>query len=351
MTRKTSSNESPFDPNRVKRQFDRAWPKVALEVADLLEQPVPRLSKRAKKRISQEFSSGLDAVTPHVRRLEAIKGDQARLREGCENLENILRELLRRSEFKMRPKEDAFDWLVRESEQLLKSPCPLKRLKQFRLVREGVQRLVRTAMAAPGGLEASKDLIEEFARKHLSEYLRFANTVDARLKSYQNVDFRKCTARNITRITDLYRDTAVAFEGRLRLLVGLNLIAIGKPKTYSELRRLGYNQLLQAVESPKNPLLHFLTGTVNRHVRNALSHNGVSSRLSKRLIIFVDYETETIWTINQFMRETKKLLLTILGAEYAENEFIYVLNYYTAGAIREMISTQDEKTLPSQPTV
>ncbi|HXI26739.1 MAG TPA: hypothetical protein VNG71_23000 [Pyrinomonadaceae bacterium] len=349
MKRKSNSNESLFNPNQVKREFDRAWPKVVLEIADLLEQPAPRLTKRARKQLCKEFSSGVDAVAPHVVKLEEINGDPTRLREGFENLENILRESLRRTNFKMRPKEDAFDWLVRESEQLLEGPYPLRRFKQFRLVREGVQRLVRSAMTVPGGLKASEELIKEFARKHLNQHIRFANTVDARLKSYQNIDFRKSTARNITRITDLYRDTAMAFEGRLRLLVGLNFIAIGKPKTYSELRRLGYNELLQVVESPKNPLLHFLTGTVNRHVRNALSHNGVSSRLSKRLIIFVDYETEIAWTINHFMREAKKLLLTILGAEYVENEFIYVLNYCTVQAINEIVRTPGESMQPSQP--
>ena len=182
MTRNPNGREPLFDPTQVKAQFDRALPRIANEIGDLLELPVPRLTKRARKQISQEFSSGVDAVARHITKLEEIDGDTARLRESYENLEQIFREYLRRSNVRMRPNEDAFDCLVRESQKLLKPPYPLKRLKQFRLVREGVQRLVRSAMTVPGGLKASEDLIKEFGRKHSNEYFRFANSMDARFE-------------------------------------------------------------------------------------------------------------------------------------------------------------------------
>jgi hypothetical protein len=260
MRKNPNSKEPLFDPTQVKAQFERALPKVVIEIADLFEQSVPRLTRRDKKRILQEFSSGLGVVARHVAKLEEINGDPARLRESYENLEQIFREYLRRSNFKMRPDEDAYDCFVRQSERLIKVPYRLKRLKRFRLVQDGVQVLIRNAMSAPGGLKAADDLISEFGRKHLKEYLRFANTVDARLNSYSNIDLRKATARNVTRVADLYRDIAAALEHRLRLLVGLNFIAIAQPKPYADLRSFGYNQLLQAVELPRNPLLHFLEG-------------------------------------------------------------------------------------------
>ena len=83
-----------------------------------------------------------------------------------------------------------------------------------------------------------------------------------------------------------------------------------------------------------------------------LSHNGVSSRLSKRSVVFVDYspskgKTEMIWTLSQFGREAKKLLLTILGAAYIENEYIYVLNYCRVAGIREVILTQSQNKAAS----
>lgn len=350
MKRNLDSKEPSFDPTHVKAEFESSLPKIVTELADLFEQPLPRLSKRDKRRMSQDFSWGIDVSAPHVKALEDINGDPTRLSESYKHLEHIFRKFLRRGNVRLRRNEDAFDCFVRQSERLLKAPYPLKRLKQFSLVRPGVQTLIRTAMAAPGGLKASEDLISEFGRKHLKQYLRFANAIDARLASYRSIDLRKATHRNITRVADIYRDSASAFENRLRLLVGLNFIALGKAKTYSELRSLGYNPLLQAVESPKHPLLHFLRGAVNRHVRNALSHNGVSSSLSKRVIVFVDYaphkksETEIIWTMSQFIRETKKLLVTMLGAAYLENEFIYVRNYCTVEAMRDMLRAQSEGT-------
>ena len=353
MRKKTEMKESAtFDPTKVKAEFERSLPKIITELADLFEQPLPRLSKRDKRRMSQDFSWGIDVSAPHVKALEEINGDLAQLSESYKHLEHIFRKSLRRDNVRLRRNEDAFDCFVQQSERLLKAPYHLKRLKQFSLVRHGVQTLTRTAMAVPGGLKASEDLILEFDHKHLKEYLRFANAVDARLSSYRSIDLGKLTHRNITRVADIYRDSAAAFESRLRLLVGLNFIAVGSAKTYSELRSLGYNPLLHAVESPKNPLLHFLKGAVNRHVRNALSHNGVSSSLSKRVVIFVDYaphkksETEIIWTMSQFIRETKKLLVTMLGAAYLENEFIYVRNYCTVGAMKEMLRAQSESTVP-----
>jgi hypothetical protein len=353
MRKKTDTRKAAaFDPTKVKTEFENSLPKIVTELADLFEQPLPRLSKRDKRQISQDFSWGIDVSTPHVKALEEMNGDPARLLEGYEHLEQMMRKYLRRCNVRLRRNEDAFDCLVRQSERLLKAPYRLKRLKQFSLIRPGVQTLIRSAMAAPGGLKASEDLIIEFGRKHLKEYLRFANAVDARLSSYGSIDLSKATHRNITRVADVYRDSAAAFENRLRLLVGLNFIAVGRTKAYSELRSLGYNPLLQAVESSKNPLLHFLKSSVDRHVRNALSHNGVSSSLSKRVVVFVNYaphkmsETEIIWTMSKFIRETKKLLVTILGAAYLENEFIYVRTYCTVEAMKDMLRAQRESAAP-----
>jgi hypothetical protein len=211
-------------------------------------------------------------------------------------------------------------------------------------VRAGVEQLVRAAVIAKSGMADTQKLIEEFGRKHLKEYMRFANTIDARISSYRNLDFRRTTPRNITRLTDLYRDAAAGFENRLRLLVGLNYIASGKQKTYAELRKLGYNQLLQAVESPRNSLLHFLQDSIDRHVRNAMMHGGVSSTVSKGRIKFVDYspskqkETEVLWTMSEFVRRTKDLVLTIFAVGYLEQEFNHLRLYCAVAAFKDLRS-------------
>jgi hypothetical protein len=139
----------------------------------------------------------------------------------------------------------------------------------------------------------------------------------------------RMTHQNITRLTDVYRDAAATFENRLRLLVGLNHIACGKAKTYDDLRKLGYNELLQATNSSDNPLLHFLQGSVDRHVRNAMMHAGVSSSLSKGVVTFVDRKNQVEWTMRKFLMQTRNLILTIHAVEYVEDLFNYTRAYYT----------------------
>ena len=137
-------------------------------------------------------------------------------------------------------------------------------------------------------------------------------------------------------------------------MVGLNYIASGKKKTYGELRRLGYNQLLQVVESPRNSLMHFLQGSIDRHVRNAMMHGGVSSSVSKNQITFIDYsparqrETKIVWTMSQFVRQTKNLVLTIFAVMYLEQEFNYLRLYCTVATFKELSKNQELNTHKSK---
>lgn len=343
-----------FDKETFRVEFEKLIPQLVTEMSDLLEKPTPRVSKRSRREISGDISWGLEVSIPQLKVLETISGDARRIDEGYSVLEKLLRTYLRRAKFRLRRKEDAFDYFLRKSASLLKAPYSLKRQKQFRNVRSGVEHLVRAAVCANSGLAEAQKLTEEFVAKHQREYMRFANTIDGRMTSYRNLDFRRITPRNITRLTDLYRDAAAGFESRLRLLVGLNCIACGKKKTYSELRKLGNNELLQAVESPRNSLLHFLKDSVDRHVRNSMMHGGVSSSVSKGRIAFVDYspsrqqETEVFWTMNEFVRRTKNLVLTIFAVMYLEQEVNHLRLYYTITALKELCKTQKLKMQQSQ---
>jgi hypothetical protein len=331
-----------FDKESFKAQFEKVIPQILAEMGDLLERPTPRVTKRDRQEMSDDISWGLDVSIPHLKALEKISGDLGKIDEGYRIMEELLRTYLRRAKARLRPGEDAFDYFLRKSAELLRSPYPLRRLRQYRIVREGVDRLVHAALSSPGGMDGAKKLIEEFGRKHLKEYMRFANAIDGRLSSYRNIDLKRMTPQNVTRLTDVYRDSAAAFEKRLRLLVGLNFIAGGKTKTYAELRGRGYNELLQAVESPDNPLLHFLKDVINRNVRNAMMHGGVSSSRSKGTITFVDYspgrkkETEVVWTMSEFFRRTRNLFLTILAVTYLEQVFTYWQLYGTIAVLHHL---------------
>lgn len=343
-----------FDKESFRVEFEKLIPQLATEMSDLLEKPTPRVTKRSRQELSDDISSGLEVSIPQLKVLETISGDASRMDEGYRVLEKLLRTYFRRAKFRLRRNEDAFDYFLRKSASLLRAPYPLKRKKQFRNVRSGVEQLVRAAVSANSGMAETQNLIEEFAAKHLKEYMRFANTIDARMTSYRNLDFKRITPRNITRLTDLYRDAAAGFESRLRLLVGINCIACGKRKTYGELRKLGYNQLLQAVESPRNSLLHFLKDSIDRHVRNSMMHGGVSSSVSKGRITFIDYspskqkETEVLWTMSEFVRRTKNLVLTIFAVMYLEQEVNHLRLYCTIATFKELCKTQKLKMQQSK---
>jgi hypothetical protein len=344
MKKRRTENLDSFDKESFKVEFEKLIPQLVTEMSDLLEKRTPRLTRRTRQEMSNDIAWGLDVSIPQLTVLEAISKNPKRVDEGYRVLEKLFRTYFRRAKLRLRPSEDAFDYFIRKSASLLKAPYPLKRQKRFTIVRGGVEQLVRAAVSAPAGMADSLKLIEEFARKHLKEYLRFANTLDARITSYQKLDFRRLTPRNITRLTDLYRDSAAGFENRLRLLVGLNYIACGKHKTYDELRKLGYNQLLQVVESPRNSLLHFLQDAIDRHVRNAMMHGGVSSSVSKGVITFVDFsppkgkETKITWTMNEFVRRTKNLVLTIFAVGYLEHEFNHLHLYCSLAAFKYLRS-------------
>lgn len=342
MKKKATEKSGSFDKEAFKVEFDKALPQIISVMSDLLEKPVPRITKRNRKELSNEISRVMDVSMPHLETLEKITGDPKQIDQGYRALEEILRTHLRAANIRFMPNEDAFDCCLRKSASLLRSHYRLKRRKQFRTVREGLELLLRAAVVAPEGMKKAQELIEAFSRKHLKEYMRFANTLDARLNSYRNINLLRMTPRNIARLTDLYRDTAAAFEKRLRLLVGLNFIARGDIKAYDELRGRGYGELLQIVSSPQNPLLHFLIGAVDRQVRNAMMHGSVSSSFSKGVVSFVDYaphkkkETEITWTMNEFLRRTEKLVLTMIAAMYLESEFNYLHLYCTVAALRHL---------------
>jgi hypothetical protein len=330
MNNKNGSLDS-FDKESFKSEFENAIPRMVSEIGDLIEERPRRITKKIRKEMAEEMSWGMEVSILHLKTLEGINGDPGQVETVYRTLEDLVWALLYRSKARVRlkPGEDIFNYCLRKYWTALRPPYRMKRLKQYRIVRVGIERLVMAVISHPGGIDTTKQLIEESQRKHLKEYMRYANALNARLNSYRNINIERMTHQNITRLTDVYRDAAATFENRLRLLVGLNHVARGKAKTYDELRKLGYNELLQAVNSSDNPLLHFLQGSVDRHVRNAMMHAGVSSSLSKGVIRFADRKNEVEWTMREFLVRTRNLILTIHAVEYLEGLFQYALAYYT----------------------
>ena len=59
-----------FDKESLKAQLEKTLPRIATEMSDLLERPVPRITKRNRKDLSEKISWGVDISAPHLERLE-----------------------------------------------------------------------------------------------------------------------------------------------------------------------------------------------------------------------------------------------------------------------------------------
>lgn len=341
MSQKDESLDS-FDKESFKAEMEKAAPQIIAQVSDLFEVRPPRVTKKLRREMAEHMASGMEITLPHLKALEEIGAgtEQVDVVEGYRLMEGMFRQGLRHTKARLKPGEDAFDYILRNGGRMLRARYPVRRLKQYRLVRGGAERLIASVLNLREGEKAANQLTDEYIQKHFQQDMRYVNALEARWKRYGNLNLTRMTKNNVTRLSEEYRDAAAAFEKRLRLLVGLNCIARGKAQSYAELRGRDYNALLQAVDSPNNPLLHFLQGSVDRHVRNALMHGGVSTSHSEGVVKFTDYsartkqEHEVVWTMSQFYRETRKLVLTIITVANLEMLFKYFCLYRMVAVLR-----------------
>jgi hypothetical protein len=167
--------------------------------------------------------------------------------------------------------------------------------------------------------------------------MRYFHGFETRQRSNRNVGFSRMTRRNITVLTEEYRDGAAALEKRMQLIVGLHHIAKGSPKPYAELRKFGLRNLCDNIESPKNPELHFLLNAVNPVVRNALAHDGADPLFSKLRVEFVGRSSTVSWTIAQFLRHTTRLVQTNISLTYLERLFDYARAEQSIARFRQLV--------------
>jgi hypothetical protein len=312
----------------LKVELQKALPQVIALASDLLEKKPPRMTNKDKRVLSEELDKYLDNCVPLIEDLEALEGKPDQLSTAYDKCEALVRTWLTGMPVKIKSGEDAFDSYLRVLGAAVRMPSAAKRVSQLRRVRNGVEHLVGQLLSKPETELEAGQLIDEFERKHGRQHIRYLHGLEVRQRSYRNLSFKLMTSKNISALIEEYRDSAAAFEKRLRLLVGLNHIAEDTPKTYAELRQQSLFVLLQTVDSPNNPSLHFLRDAVDRRVRNALAHDGASPAFSKGVITFIDYspkkgETELVWTMSQFIRSTSRLVQTVCAANCLEQLFSY----------------------------
>ena len=245
--------------------------------------------------------------------------------------------------------KDSLDAYLKEFKKLVRLPADGRRIAHVRRVYEGIQQLIDSLIVDPEKEKAATELIQAFGRHHRRQYMRYHHAFKARQRGNRNVDFRRMTHRNITVLTDEYRDGAAALEKRLQLIVGLHLIAIGSPKPYAEMRKFGLRNLCDNIQSPKNRLLHFLRNSVNPTVRNALAHDGADPVFSKLRINFVGRSETIVWKISQFLKNTMRLIQTVRALTYLESLFTYATLELSIARLRQQVQLSSQPTASVKP--
>lgn len=320
----------------VRMGLRKALPIVLTEMSDMLEQRPPRMTKRAKREMQREIDQYIRKSVPLINDLERLEGDPLKTPEAYEKLELLIRTWMDSLKIKGGEK-DSLDAYLKEFKKLVRLPADGRRIAHVRRVYEGIQQLIESLTVDPEKEKAATELIQAFGRHHRRQYMRYHHAFEARQRRNRNVGFSRMTRRNITVLTDAYRDGATALEKRLQLLVGLHLIATGSPKPYAEMRKFGLRNLCENIESPKNRPLHFLQNSVNPTVRNALAHDGADPLFSKQRIDFVGRSETVSWTIAQFLRNTTRLVQANLVLTYLEPLFTYATLEQSIARFRHLV--------------
>lgn len=314
----------------------RALPIVLTEMSDMLETRPPRMTKRAKREMQREIDQYIRNSVPLINDLERLEGDPLNTPDAYKKLEVLTRTWMDSAKINGGDK-DSLDAYLREFQKLIRLPSDGRRIAHVRRVYEGLQRLIESLTVDPEKEKAATELIHEFGRHHRRQYMRYFHGFEARQRSNRNVGFSRMTRRNITVLTDEYRDGAAALEKRLQLIVGLNFIINGSPKKYAALRKLGLRNLCDIVASSKNPQLYFLRDSVKPTVRNVLAHDGADSFFSRGRIDFVGRSETVSWTIAQFLRNTTRLVQTNLVLTYLEPLFTYATLEQSIARFRHIV--------------
>lgn len=326
----------------------KALPILVREMSDMLEKRPPRMTNQAKREMQCQIDQYIRKSVPLINELERSEGDPLKTPEAYEKFELLIRTWMDSLKIKGGEK-DSLEGYLREFNKLVRLPADGRRIAHVRRVYEGIQRLIETLAIDPEKEKAANELIHEFGRHHRRQYMRYFHGFEARQRSNRNVDFRRMTRRNITVLTDEYRDGAAALEKRLQMIVGLNNIAKGSPTSYGQLRKLGLRNLCDTIASPKNPQLHFLRNTVDPTVRNALAHDGADPVFSKLRINFVGRSETIAWTISQFLKNTMRLIQTVRVLTYLESLFTYATLELSIARLRQQVQLSSQRKASVKP--
>lgn len=314
----------------------KSVPLLVTEMSDMFEKRPPRLTKRDKRALENGMDRYVRRTVPLIKDLETLDGDPLRIPEAYEKAEMLIRMWMESAKIKVTGK-DSFDTYLRTFKKYVGLPLEARRVTHMKRVYAGLRHLTDALATDSEKQKAANELILEFGRHHLRQYMRYFHGFETRQRSNRNVGFSRMTRRNITVLTEEYRDGAAALEKRMQLIVGLHHILKGSPKPYAQLRKFSLRNLCDNISSPKNPQLHFLLNTVNPVVRNALAHDGAAPLFSKLRVEFVGRSETVSWTIAQFLRHTTRLVQTNIALTFLEPLFDHARAEQSIARFRHLV--------------
>ncbi len=318
MPRPPSSSGGFIDFDALIRMLQAALPDILTEMADLFGAPKSKLKKLDIAKLGKRVPRMVGAVQPYLVGLAAVTGGIEMGHALYVLIEGMLRSIFRQHGTCPKKGEDALGVLIRKIGEGAQPDRRLRRVPDYMKAVEGIEALIKDVLAVDGRKGHAHQLFEDYHTKHGREQVKYIASLPTRLRRYRESLPRRFTMKAFLQLTDELRDSAGMFERRLRLLVGLNAIADGKPLRYEELLSRNLGALLQAVDSPNNSRLHFLKNTINRHIRNALSHGCGEPSILKGQVRFVDRSTdgkehEVLMPLADFYTATRKVTLAVIA--------------------------------------
>jgi hypothetical protein len=183
------------------------------EMSDLFEKRPTRLTKTDWREMENGIDEHVRRSVPLINDLDALHGDPLKLPEAYKKVELLIRTWMDRADIKVHGK-DSLDAYLREYKKSVRLPSAARRVSHVRRVYEGLQFLIEALAADAEKEKAATELIQEFGRYHKRQYMRYFHALEARQRSNRNVGFGRMTPRNITVLTEEYRDGSAALEKR-----------------------------------------------------------------------------------------------------------------------------------------
>jgi hypothetical protein len=286
-------------------------PQMAAEIASLAGKRTPRISKKAARALGGRVERLLDDARPYLLGLHALAGGVTAAEFKYALLEGLLRKTLNASGCRVPATKDAFQFQMELLERGTAVPSSLKLSKPFATARRSIESFANDVVARVPPAKLEEFLAAWYETKEPRKLMQFVR----QWRSFYSQS-RRAVPRRVTdkAAMDLGREYALCasfVEQRLRFLVALSREADGVGKPWPDMEKESLNNLLQAAAA--RPALAVLGDTVDRHVRNALAHNGLEVDVNAGACRFHDQRVTVTWSIDDFFVRTKTLTLTVVA--------------------------------------